>query len=131
MDADGPVEHRLGRPSGQRDGESLHDLRRIVAEHMAADHPIGAAVDDQLHEGLVVAIGQAVLQRPEPLLVDIDDQPALDCILLREADRGDRRRRKDRGGDVVEIDMARAAGEQPVGQRVPLGGGDRGRLRRR
>src|SRR5262245_25315697 len=101
------VELRLGHAELERDRRHLRDLGGVGPEQVAAEHPVGFGIDDELHQHLLVAAANHGFERPEPRLVDVDlgeDRPRR---LFREADRADLGLRKHRGRDEAVIDRCR------------------------
>ena len=97
MDADGGVELRLGDAALHGDAEALDDLAGLGADHVRAEHAVARAIDDELHEGLLVAAGQGVPQRLEARLEHEHVAVALARLLFGEADGADARRAEDGG----------------------------------
>src|ERR1039458_10143879 len=62
MDSNRCVELGLGRAALQRNGEALDYLARVSTHHVTADDTISLAIDDQLHEGKLVAAAEGMLQ---------------------------------------------------------------------
>ena len=83
------VELGLGGAAFHGDGDALDDLAGLGADHVAADHPVGLAVDDQLHEGFFVAPGQGVLHGPEAALVYLHISALLTPLGLGPSDAAD------------------------------------------
>ena len=86
MHGDRLVELRLGGAGLDRDAEKLRQFTGTGADHMAADHTVIGAVDDQFHEYCFVAARERVFERTEAGFVDIDGGAMGPRILLAHAD---------------------------------------------
>ena len=121
MDADRLIELLLGGAALHRDRDALDDLRGVGSDHVAAEHPVGRPVDDQLHHRALLAAGERVLHRPEARAIDVD-RADLDARLgLGQADRRDRRLAEDGGRHVGRVELRRIVVEQRLGQGPRLG----------
>src|SRR5262249_37472527 len=87
VDADSLVELPLGGAAFDGNREALDDLRCIRSQHVAAEHPVAARVDDELHQGALLAAGQRVFHRLEARYVDMDLGSFPAGLLLRKAQR--------------------------------------------
>ena len=101
------------------------DLGGAVADDVAADHAVGRAVDDELHQHAGVAAGQRRLHRPERRLVDVDRGELRARLGLGQADDADLRLGEHRGRHVGVIDLRRALAEHGVGEGMALADRDR------
>jgi shikimate dehydrogenase len=121
------VEVPLARPERHRDGESLRHLVGAGADDMTADDPLVGAGDDELHRGPRLFLGDRIEHADEARGVRSDVRPVSRArILLREADRADRRMREDDGRNQIVAQLAVGhAAEQPI--RQPPAGGNRNR----
>ena len=72
MERDRGVELRFGRAHLHRYRHDLDDLAGFGAEHVAAEHPVGLRIDDQLEQRAFVAARQGVLERTKTRFVDVD-----------------------------------------------------------
>src|SRR5439155_11954894 len=72
VDADRLVELLLGLAAFDGDRQSLDDLGRVLAEHVAADYALASRVDHELEEGALLASRECVFHRAEARLIDID-----------------------------------------------------------
>ena len=134
MNADRAIEVRLRGAHHHGDRDALDDLRRVLAEHVRADHLLRRLVDHQLHQRLPGPAGQGVAHRRE--LASGRCPPAhARSLLLGQPDRGDRRRGEHRGRHVPQRD-GRAAGRRTAcrpargPRRSPPASGSPGRSRR-
>src|SRR5262249_26563994 len=73
-------------------------------DDMAADHPIGGAVDHKLHEGAGVAAGERCFHRPERGLVDVDLDELAARLRFGQPDRPAFGLRKHRGRHILVVD---------------------------
>jgi hypothetical protein len=89
VNAHGGVELGLGGARLHGDGQALDQLGRVVAHHVHADHPVGRGLDDQLHEGALLAAGERVLHRREGRAKTPDLAQAASCLFLGQADIGE------------------------------------------
>ena len=85
------IELSLGRAALECNCQALDYLARIGADHVTADHAIGLSIDDQLHEGTLIAAAHRMFQRTEARLVDIDFTVPLTRLGLGQPDRPDGR----------------------------------------
>src|SRR5690606_14733269 len=65
MDCYRLIELRLRETGLHRNGDDLHDLGRIGADHVGADDAIGRVVDDELVKRALVAVREHVLHGAE------------------------------------------------------------------
>jgi hypothetical protein len=72
----------------------LDDLGGVGTDHVSANDSVGLPVDDELHEGLLVTLGQGVPEGRELGDVDIDLTVDLSGLRLGVAHARHRRRRE-------------------------------------
>ena len=100
--------------------EELDHLARFMAEDMRAEHAIGRAVDDELHDRMFAPARQRRLHRAEARAIDVDDVVALARLGLRQADGADFGRREHRARHVLMVDGDRLAAEHVIGEGMAL-----------
>ena len=125
MQRHGRIEIGFPRAHLHGDRQQLRHLSRVVTENMHAQHAIGLAIDDDLHEGLLVAPGQRRLHRPEFRGIDIDHREDLARFFFGHTDCADLRRREDRRRHMRVIHGDILAAEHMVGEEMPLADRDR------
>src|SRR5512135_94166 len=122
VDADRGVELRLGRSELHGDRDALDDLGGFGPDHVRADHLAARAIDDELHENLLFASRERMLERAEAGLVDLDRAEALARLLFRQPDRGEVRVGEHGGRHVLVLWRSQLAAEQRLCERAALGG---------
>ena len=127
MDAHGAVEIPLRRPAIDRDRQPLQNLRRVLAQHMRAQHALGLLVHHQLHHRPPRPARERVAHRGEAGEVDVG-RAAHGRLVLAQPHRADRRAGEHRRRHRVQHPFARAGPIQHVGQGVPLGDRHRGQV---
>ncbi|RZM02449.1 MAG: hypothetical protein EOP68_21100, partial [Sphingomonas sp.] len=125
MHRDGAVEIGLRRAHGHRDADRLDDLAGIVPEDVDAHDLVAGAVDQHLHQDLLVASRQRRLHRPEARLEHVDLAEDRAGGVLVVADDADLRGREHRGRDQAVVDAGRLLAEHRVGEGVALADRDR------
>ena len=103
----------------------MHDLGRVGAEHVAAEDPLAARVDDELHQGAFIAPGQGVLHRLEAGAVDVDLAKLPARLLFGQANGANRRLAEHRRGHIGVVHPDRVVVEQGLGKGAPFGDRDR------
>src|SRR5690348_13223015 len=101
MHCDRRVELSLGRAALECNRQALDYFARIGADHVTTDDAIALAIDDQLHEGALIAAAHRMFQRAKVRLVNIDFAIAPARFDLSQTDRSDGRLTEHRGRDVV------------------------------
>src|SRR5438034_2053344 len=89
MQRNGCVEIGLGSLHLYCNRNRLDDLSSGIAHDMAADHPVGGAVDENLHQRLGVAMRHSCFDWPEGCLVDVDMAKPIAGFRLRQSDGAD------------------------------------------
>lgn len=86
---------RRGRGLWWKEAAYLDDFGSVGADHVRTDDSVGLSVDDQLHDALLIALGQRVLERCELGEVHVDLTELEARLLFGKADARDRRRSED------------------------------------
>lgn len=66
-------------------GQCLDDFRSIGANHVDANDSVGFPVHDELHDGLLISLGNGVPERGELGEIDIDLPELKARLCFREA----------------------------------------------
>src|SRR5207302_3511460 len=87
MNADRGIELRLRRVRPERHREPLDDLSGVRPDHVATEDAIGRAIDDELHERLLVPPREGMLERAKRRTIDVDCREIPSRLAFGEADR--------------------------------------------
>ncbi len=99
----------LGQPRLERDTQNLSHFAGIRPHDMSAKHTPGLAVDNELHEHLLLPPGQRVAHGPEARAIDFQSVEALRGLVLGKPHRADFGLREHGRGNRVVIDFGRIA----------------------
>ena len=123
-----PIEVCFGRTHAHGHSKALHDLARMVAHHVQADHALARALHDQLEQGALLTRSRRMLERAEVALVDIDLGIALPRRLLAQAHRAHVRLSEDGSGHQIVVQRSRLLREQAAHDRFAFRNGHRCQL---